>query len=165
MKLLGEPTIVFNDYKKTGLYLALTKCNFKCVKEAKAKGLKLIECQNHSLANQKSFLNLSTQEIYDFYISTNPFIECVIMSGLDPIDSWNEGTIEFIDEFRKISDMEIVIFTGYYPNEIEDKLNILKTYKNITIKFGRYSPEVDSRFDDIGEVNLISGNQYFQVIS
>ena len=95
MRLLGEPELVFNDYEKPGLYLATPVCNFKCVKEARLKGINFVECHNHSLSKQDFYFEISTREIYDEFIKDNPFVECVILSGLDPMDSW-ENTIEFI---------------------------------------------------------------------
>ena len=58
-----------------------------------------------------------------------------------------------------------IIYTGYYPNEILDKINKLKKYKNIIIKFGRYIPNDSPRYDDIIGVELASSNQYAEVIS
>ena len=161
MRLLGEPRTTFNDYKKTGLYIPTSFCTFKCVKEAKAKGIDFVECQNHELIKQEFLLDLSAKDVIEEYIENDPFIECIILSGLDPMDSFEE-TFHFIKEFRELSDLEIVIFTGYYEHEVLEDLIRLKEFKDITIKFGRYDPSQKPRFDELGEVNLISGNQYFR---
>lgn len=160
MKLSGIPTMVFNDYKKTSLYIPFINCTLKCVKEAKERGEYMVECQNHSLLKLKEYLHISVEDIKKQYIDNNPFIEAVILSGLDPFDSW-EDAYEFITEFRKISDMEIVIFTGYEPFEIHEKLLQIKNFSNIIIKFGRYKPLEPKRYDEIGMITLISGNQRF----
>ena len=55
---------------------------------------------------------------------------------------------------------DIVIYTGYNLNEIEDKVNILKNYKNIIIKFGRFIPNNKIHYDEILGVYLASDNQY-----
>jgi len=57
---------------------------------------------------------------------------------------------------------DIVIYTGYYPDEIKDMLKTLKTYENtnIIIKFGRFIPDKPHRFDDVLGVELASDNQY-----
>ena len=46
-----------------------------------------------------------------------------------------EEVLEFIKQFRKYSNDDIVIYTGYYPEEIQDKIKELIQYKNIIIKF------------------------------
>ena len=45
------------------------------------------------------------------------------------------------------------------------KINILKQYPNIIIKFGRFKPNQKSHYDDVLGVNLISDNQYGEKIS
>jgi hypothetical protein len=159
MKLLSEPVIVYNDYKLNALYIPIgVTCDFKCVKEAKAKGLEFMECHNHEFINKEKY-EMSTDEVLT-KIQGNPFIECIILSGLEPMDCF-KSVSDFISEFREKSDMEIVIFTGYYANEVTDKLKTLKRYDNITFKFGRYDPSAKPRYDEVGKVTLISGNQYF----
>jgi hypothetical protein len=158
MKLLAQPKTVFNDYKKVGLYVPTSCCTFKCVTEAKEKGIEFIECQNHALLGCNK-INMSAKDIYNM-VQEDVFVEAVILSGLDPLDSFEE-TIEFIDEFRKLSDMEIVIFTGYKEEEISNKMSLLSKYNGITMKVGRYDPTIPPRYDPIGEVTLATGNQYF----
>ena len=60
---------------------------------------------------------------------------------------------------------DVVIYTGYYPDEIKDALDVLKGFKNIIIKFGRYIPNRQSRYDEILGVTLASDNQYAERIS
>jgi len=160
MKVAGSPRTVFNDYKRVGLYIATPFCNFKCVKEAKEKGIE-IHCHNGGLDNVG---DLSAETLVARYIKTNPFIECIILSGLDPIDNWEE-TKQFIDDFRRVIDMEIVVFTGYYPEEIKDKLEEIKHHDNIMFKFGRFDPTNESKFDETGGVTLATGNQFFKSLS
>jgi len=157
MKVAGNPKTVFNDYKKVGLYIATPFCNFKCVKEAKEKGVE-VTCHNGGLDYVS---DMSAQDVVEKHLSINPFAECIILSGLDPIDNWVE-TKQFINDFRKITDMEIVLFTGYYPNEIMDKLVELEHHEDIMFKFGRFNPINKPRFDDLGGVKLSTGNQYFK---
>ena len=38
-------------------------------------------------------------------------------------------------------DDDVVIYTGYYPDEIKDALDILRGFKNIIIKFWSLHPE------------------------
>ena len=70
--------------------------------------------------------------------------------------------IELISEFRrqKIYD-DIVIYTGYYDYEIaKDRLQNLLGLQNIIVKFGRYIPDTDQRYDEVLGVILASDNQY-----
>lgn len=57
-----------------------------------------------------------------------------------------------------------VIYTGYYPNEIEEELNKLKELNNIIVKFGRFIPDRPHRYDEVLGVELASDNQYAEVI-
>ena len=58
-----------------------------------------------------------------------------------------------------------VIYTGYYPHEIMVELNSLQCFDNIIVKFGRYTPNRPSRYDDVLGVTLVSDNQYAERIS
>jgi DNA gyrase/topoisomerase IV subunit B len=80
------------------------------------------------------------------------------------MDSFGD-LIEFVRLFREKSDDDIVIYTGYYKEEIEDYINQLKQYKNIIVKFGRYIPDEEKHRDSVLEVNLASNNQYAEKIS
>jgi len=168
MKLLGRPKTVLSDYKKFAIYLPTTFCTLKCMTELKQREIKLEEheeCHNHKLLGCNT-IELSTLDIKTKYIDNNPLVECVILSGLDPMDDF-DNSIKFIKEFRELDKkMEIVIFTGYEPEEIMDKINLLKEIdnRNITFKFGRFRPDLKPRYDEVGEVTLISGNQYFKNI-
>ena len=44
-------------------------------------------------------------------------------------------------------------------------MNLLKKYKNIIIKFGRYIPNRPKKYDNILGIDLVSDNQYAEVIS
>ena len=90
--------------------------------------------------------------------------ESIVFGGLEPMLQFQE-LISFIDKFRKVSEDDIVIYTGYYPSELEKELEILKQFKNIIIKFGRYIPNRQSRYDEVLGVTLISDNQFAEKIS
>ena len=62
-------------------------------------------------------------------------------------------------------DDDIVIYTGYYENEIKDKIDILKQYKNIVVKFGRYIPNDTEHYDSVLGINLANKEQYGKKIS
>lgn len=59
----------------------------------------------------------------------------------------------------------MVIYTGYYPQEMENQIQALSSYKNIIIKFGRYIPNKEPVYDDVLGVKLASDNQFAERIS
>ena len=77
-----------------------------------------------------------------------------------------EDIISFVKYFREHGcDDDIVIYTGYYENEIKDKIDILKQYKNIVVKFGRYIPNDTEHYDSVLGINLANKEQYGKKIS
>jgi transcriptional regulatory protein LevR len=94
----------------------------------------------------------------------NPITSALICAGLEPMDSW-EDLKELIQKFREQTDDDIVIYTGYNKDEINERVKRLSQYKNIIIKFGRYVAGQSPHFDNVLGVNLISDNQYAEKIS
>ena len=147
--------IIFEDfvnYKKPSMFIGFSKCSFKCDKEFGS-----CICQNSSLANSPS-IEVSEKEIAKRYIS-NPITSSIVCGGLEPFDTFEE-LINLITEIRNLTDDDIVIYTGYKYEEIKDKINILKKFNNIIIKFGRYIPNSSKRYDDVLGIYLSSENQY-----
>jgi hypothetical protein len=160
MYLLGEPRLTFNDYHKTCLYLATPRCNFKCVREAREKGIEIVECQNHALAGSLP-TDYSAEEVAKAY-HESVFAEALLLSGLDPLDCW-EDVIVFLREFRAIEPgVEVVLYTGYYEHEVLEQVRQLSELGNVMVKFGRYDPSVPPGYDEVGGVTLASGNQHFR---
>lgn len=157
MKLLGVIFEDFINYKKTSMVLEFPYCSFKCDKEC-GKSV----CQNSALAEAEK-IDIDILSLISRYIN-NPITRSIVCQGLDPIDSW-EDLLLFITEFRKRSDDDFVIYTGYREDEIKDKIEILKQFPNIVIKFGRYIPNQKPHHDDILGVDLASDNQYAIKIS
>ncbi len=149
----------FVNYSKPSLFLITSFCDWKCCKEA---NIDISICQNNSLSTQPIH-DISVETIYKAYVN-NPITKAIVIGGLEPILQIDE-IIEFIKYFRVIHHDDIVIYTGYYPNEIESELNQLKQYDNIIIKFGRYIPNRPSRYDDVLGITLVSDNQYAERIS
>ena len=73
--------------------------------------------------------------------------------------------MECIHAFREKTDDDIVVYTGYNKEEIPEHLMILKKYKNIIMKYGRYIPNKEKHFDEVLGVYLASDNQYGEKIS
>jgi anaerobic ribonucleoside-triphosphate reductase activating protein len=157
MKIKG---IVFEDflnYKKPSLFIIFPYCNFKCDKDC---GLKV--CQNSSLVKEKE-IEYSIDKIVNNYIE-NDITKAIVCGGLEPMDSFDDLK-ELVGALRIKTNDDIVIYTGYREEEIEDKANDLKQFANIIIKFGRYIPNDKEYYNDILGINLASRNQYAKKIS
>ena len=128
--------------------------DWKCLKEL---NLDISMCQNSQIAQQKN-IEVSIESIINRYLN-NPITQAVVIGGLEPMLQFEE-VLEFIKQFRQCTNDDIVIYTGYYPEEIQDKIEQLKQYKNIIIKFGRYIPSRKKRFDEVLGVWLASDNQF-----
>jgi len=144
----------FQDYKKTSMMIATCKCDWKCAIEGE---FDISVCQNSELANQKN-IEVSIKSIINRYLN-NPITQAIVIGGLEPMLQFDE-VLEFIDAFRLVSEDDIVIYTGYYPNELINKLCKLVKHKNIIVKFGRYKENSSKVFDDALGVWLSSNNQY-----
>jgi pyruvate-formate lyase-activating enzyme len=141
------------------MLIATHSCDYKCLIE---KNLPLDVCQNSHL----SMCETKSEEIELLIkrFNDNKLSDCIIFAGLEPMLQFKE-ILNFIKEFRKKNNEDVIIYTGYYENEVLDKLNILSNYKNIIVKFGRYDASLSSIFDNILNVELISNNQYAKKIS
>lgn len=147
----------FINYKKPCMFIICPTCDFKCNKEYKNN-----VCQNSDLIKQPT-IEISTKYFIDKYIN-NTITESIVFGGLEPFDSFSE-LLPLVKEFRKFTDDDIVIYTGYNKEEILPYVNVLSLYKNIIIKFGRFIPEQNAHKDKILGVNLSSDNQYAERIS
>ena len=140
------------NYKKNSLTIEFPYCSFKCDKDFGSQ-----ICQNCELVKEPN-INIAFEEIYDIYVK-NTLTNSVVMQGLEPFDSWEDLSF-FVKKFRSKSNDDIVIYTGYCPEEIFDKIVKLSKYKNIIIKFGRFIPNSSKHHDEVLGVNLASDNQY-----
>lgn len=145
------------NYKKISMVLEFPKCTFKCDKE---RGMQI--CQNSKLASAPN-IEIDDEVIIQMYIN-NPLTEAIVMQGLEPFDSLSE-VIKFIKKFRKISNDDIVIYTGYTEEEIFPYLDYLKQFNNIIVKFGRFIPNDKPCYNILLGVELASSNQYAKRIS
>lgn len=150
----------FINYKLPSMFISTCFCDWKCCIE---RNLDIGVCQNAPLV-QADTKDIDNQTIY-FQYATNPITKAVVIGGLEPMIQINEVE-ELIKLFRKNGEnCPFVIYTGYYPNEIPKPLETLKHYQNIIIKFGRFIPNDQSRYDEVLGVTLASSNQYAEVIS
>ena len=88
----------------------------------------------------------------------------IVCGGLEPMDSF-EDVYDLLKALREYREDDFVIYTGYYKEEIEDKINKLKEFKNVIVKFGRFIPNQKRHFDDVLGVELASDNQHAEIIS
>jgi len=141
----------FSNYKKPSMLLAFPRCSFKCGNL----------CQNLPMAKSKN-VEYETKDIIRRYIENN-ITKSIVLSGLEPMDSFNE-LLNFIDEFRKVSKDNLVIYTGYTEEEIYDKTKLLSQFDNIIVKFGRFIPNQKKHYDEVLGVELASPNQYAKIL-
>lgn len=151
---------VFQDYKKTSMFIGTCYCNWKCALEL---GIGIEMCQNSVLA-QKENKKVKIEDVYNRYIS-NPLTSAIIIGGLEPMLQFKEIK-SLISMFRKNGcNDDFVIYTGYYPDEIKPYIRELKEFDNIVVKYGRYIPEQQSIYDEVLGVTLASNNQFAERIS
>lgn len=153
--------VIFEDfvnYRKPSMVLEFPICkNFKCDKECGER-----VCQNSLLA-QSSNIKIYPISLIKKYLN-NPISEAIVCQGLEPFDSWPD-LIDFLYCFRQYSQDDFVIYTGYTEKEIQDKIDTLKNFKNVIIKFGRYIPNQPKHFDEVLGVSLASPNQYAKILN
>lgn len=147
----------FVNYKLPSMYIGFPQCDFKCEREC---GMQV--CQNGVLATAKT-IYIDAYDLINRYIN-NPITNAIVIAGLEPFDTWDQ-LIKFVREIRWYTNDDIVIYTGYYINEIEDNIKQLKQYVNIVIKFGRFIPNQKSHYEEVLGVSLVSDNQYAERIS
>lgn len=147
----------FLQYKKSSMVVLFPTCSFKCEKECERK-----VCQNSELALAPS-IDISIYDIVERY-TNNMITQAIVFGGLEPFDSFND-MVSLIKSLRSVTSDDIVIYTGYYENEISEQIHLLSTFNNIIVKFGRFIPDQKKHFDEVLGIELASDNQYAKVIS
>lgn len=147
----------FTNYKKSSMFIGFPKCSFKCDKECGQN-----VCQNSVLAKAKK-INIDKYKIVERYMNNN-LTTAIVFGGLEPMDTFDD-MVKLIACFRKYTNDDIVIYTGYKEEEIANQLSCLQNYPNIIVKFGRFIPNREKHIDPILNVELASDNQYAKRIS
>lgn len=147
----------FVNYKKPSMFIGFPHCTFKCDKECGEE-----VCQNSPLVKQPN-IEIKVENIIKRYLN-NPMTNAIVIGGLEPFDDWEE-LYSLVFFFRLHTTDDIVIYTGYNEEEISLYLWFLKLFPNIIVKFGRFIPHQDPRFDEILGIELQSDNQYAKVVS
>lgn len=150
----------FVQYKKPSMFIGTFICDWKCCKDA---GRSVTMCQNSPLANSKSkAVEFST--LYGRYIN-NPITKAIVFGGLEPMLQFKQ-VMELIKYFRqKGCKDDFVIYTGYYEDELREEIKFIESFVKeydgkIIVKFGRFIPDQESRWNRILGVELASPNQY-----
>lgn len=150
----------FTNYKLPSMVIGFPSCTFKCEKECSCKGM----CQNSELAKSPN-IEISAKDIVARY-NSSPISQALVCGGLEPFDS-ETSLLELMFTFREKSSDPIVIYTGYYKEEISEYIykSICKYIPNVIIKWGRYIPNQKPHYDEVLGVYLASDNQYAEKIS
>ena len=156
MKLVNLIQEDFTNYKYPSMFLGFPYCTGKCNIDNKC-----IVCQNEKL-HEAEKIEISISEILELYQKNN-ISKALVCGGLEPFDS-PVDLINLIESFRKISNDDIVIYTGYEEDEPQANMIIqnikwLKVH-NIIVKFGRYFKGDEPHYDEVLGVKLASNNQY-----
>ena len=157
--------IIFEDfvnYKKPAMTIMMPYCDFKCDRES---GTQI--CQNYHLIHESTMNIDDVSQFLQRYYVHNDITKAVVFQGLEPFDSFNDLEL-FIYRFTEVSDDDIVIYTGYKEEEIEDKvkdlINIIEG-NTLVIKYGRFIPDATSKYDEVLGVTLASDNQYAKIVN
>lgn len=159
MRIKGIVDEDFVNYKEPSMFISTSLCTFKCEKE---NGVSC--CQNSSLAKQPA-KKIDDDRIISRYLA-NGITKAIVFGGLEPFEQYEE-MFRIIYKLRTEyqCDDTVVIYTGYNKDEITGQVEFLKMFNNIIIKFGRFVPDQEKRFDEVLGVYLASPNQYAERIS
>ena len=147
----------FQDYRLPSMLVAFPHCSFKCEKENEG-----CCCQNSALDTAPN-IDVSIDEIVKTYMNDH-ITSAIIMGGLEPFDSWDD-LYSLIKALREHTNDLVIIYTGYYPNEVREYVSKLRELNNIVVKWGRFVPYQNKHWDNILGVKLASDNQYAERIS
>lgn len=158
MKVKGILDEDFVNYELPSMFISTNTCDFKCDRECGESW-----CQNSSLAQAPSMI-VDDENIIHRYLQ-NPITKAIVFGGLEPFDQFDE-LVHFISQLRAGGCRDdVVIYTGYNKQEISQEVWVLSAFPNVIVKFGRYIPNSEPRFDDVLGVTLASKNQYAEKIS
>lgn len=158
MTLKGIIDTDYVQYYKPCMTLMFPKCSFKCDKES---GRQI--CINNRLT-QSPNIEINVYTIIERYLS-NDMVDTLCCAGLEPFDSPAElNRLLSLLRFCECDD-DVLIFTGYTEDEVNEQFKWIYAHKNIIIKFGRFLPETPAVFDDLLQKKLASRNQYAKRIT
>lgn len=150
----------FVNYKHPAMFIGSISCGGKCCIE---NGLPLSVCQNDAWRDGATVV-IDVDDLVRRYLA-NDMTKAVVWGGLEPFEQFDD-VYSFVKTLRyvyKCND-DVVIYTGYYRNEIENMVSALESFGNIVIKWGRYIPNMPHRYDAVLGVELASDNQFAERI-
>ena len=122
----------FTNYRLPSMVVGFPSCTFKCEKDCGCRGM----CQNSELFKSPS-IEMSSKDIVDRYMN-NPITRAIVLGGLEPFDTFGQ-MLELMCEFREKTDDTIVIYSGYYRDEIpKERIDAIIKYVNEHPEFGLY---------------------------
>ncbi len=148
--IIWEDTV---NYRKPSLFIGTATCSYKCGREF---------CQNTELSAVPD-IEVGERELIEKYLE-NPLTAAIVLGGLEPLDQLAD--IVDLCSMMNIMDVadDLVIYTGYTEEEAEKQVRFLRKlncgFRNLIIKYGRYMPDSQPRFDPVLCVRLASDNQY-----
>ena len=151
----------FVNYQKPSMFIGTISCGGKCCIEG---DFPLSVCQNDGWRGSAP-IDIRDEVIVKRYLQ-NQITHAIVLGGLEPMEQSDE-VLALIKTMRADFDChdDVVIYTGYYPDEVTAILDKLQAFDNIVVKFGRYVPNMKTRFDEVLGVHLASENQYAVRIS
>lgn len=160
MKLKKIVEESYNDYKKPHMFLCTCFCDGKCYKEL---GCSENLCHNSSIMWEEN-KDFNDDDIITLYLK-NKITNAIVIGGLEPFEQFEE-LLAFVENFRLKFNQndDIVIYTGFYENEITKQLKMLSVFENVIVKFGRFIPNQKKHYDEILGVELANQEQYAKKI-
>ena len=151
----------FTNFKDVTMTIGTISCNGKCCIEA---DIPICVCLNDSW-RAAPVMDIPNVTLCNRYLS-NPMTKGIVFAGLEPFEQYEEvkGFINTLRNEMRCND-PVIIYTGYYKDEIQKQVEELSQFENIIIKFGRYIPNMESRYDEVLGVTLASNNQYAERIA
>ena len=158
----------FHDpWGHSSLFVGMGWCDWKCCKEA---GVDVSICQNYELQNSGFSKNIPARDLLSRYLGEST---SVVLGGLEPLNDM-EGVLELASEFAELAEgwprdvrAAFVVYTGYTREECHGKIDAvarsLGWRPTLIVKYGRFVPNGNGRFDPVLGVTLASDNQYASV--
>jgi len=146
----------FVNYRKPCMFVCTCFCDWKCCRE---QGMDICMCQN-SPAYGSPIVDVPDEEIVSRYLS-NPITSSVVFGGFETLnDAQFPEVMALCRKLREHVQDTIVVYTGYNPDEVREKVDALRELGNVVVKFGRFVPGQPHHLDEVLGVELASPNQY-----
>ena len=149
-------TIIHEDYanyRLPSMLLGVCYCDFKCCREDKRS-----YCQNSPILQMPAF-EIDDGRLVEEYLA-NPLTHAVVVAGLEPFYLQTEEVLAFAGRLREKTQDDLVIYTGYYPDEIPLVLARLRPLGNVVVKFGRFRAGDRPHLDPVLGVELANREQF-----